>query len=233
VDQTVAMNIGQLAVAVYVYQCFTRYDESYRAFRKATGATCDLANPANRNELLIWLNKWGCRIDLKNHRRRASDELRDWYKQVCQKLPSRRAKLWELSDEELSSCANIFNALASKRTSGKRRRNYLKGRPTAAAKILFALRPNVFPLWDRKISAEKDVLDSGGYLSFLKRTKAEVLQLADECKRRGMSIDDLPKKLGGQWSSVLKLIDEYNWVTITKGAVLPDPDRLTQWLSWS
>src|SRR6266581_8962082 len=102
------------------------------------GANCDLSRMVSRNKLLTWLNKWGCRIDLKHHRKEASDELREWYKQFGEKLPSVDAKLWELTDDELSACAKLFDSLASKRTSSQRAKTYVKGRSTAAAKILFA-----------------------------------------------------------------------------------------------
>jgi hypothetical protein len=227
------MKLWELAVAVYLYEFFTRFDKSYCAFRKATGASCDLTRAANRNELLTWLNKWGCRIDLKHHRKDASDELHEWYKLFGEKLPLVNAKLWELRDDELPACAKLFDSLASKRTSSQRAKTYVKGRPTAAAKILFALRPNVFPLWDRKISEEKGFTGPNGYLGFLKEMRTIALGLKSECERQGIEIDDLPKTVGSSSSNVLKLIDEYNWVTITKAATLPKPALLRQWLDWA
>ena len=43
-----------------------------------------------------------------------------------------------------------------------------------------------------------------------------ILDLKEPCKNYKINLDDLPKALGRSNSTVVKLIDEYYWITITK-----------------
>jgi len=169
------------------------------------------------------------------HHALASRELFKWHEKFAQKLPPADANLWELTENQLNHFAEVFNNLANKRASvrrGKSRGSNVKVGPIGAAKILFATRPTVFPPWDDQIRKRKGYNEPNGYARFLKETKELVLDLKGQCERRNIAIENLPQKLNRPRSSVPQLIDEYNWVTITKGCILPTPERLGEWLSW-
>lgn len=229
------MKISELAVATYLYECFTGEDEGYRKFLNATQRRFDLAKPASRDALINWLNNWGCRQFALEHHALASQELLKWHKQFGRKLPPLHAKLWKLTDSQLDRCAEPFNSLASKRASVRRTKrgsSNVKIGPTGAAKILFAIRPDIFPPWDDPIRKKAGYRGSDGYARFLKETKQLVLDLKGQCERSNIAIENLPKILNRPLSSVPKLIDEYYWVTITKGCRLPPLERLRNWARW-
>jgi hypothetical protein len=229
------MKLSELAVAVYLYECFTRYDKSYFEFLDRTGNGCALAKPAVRNALIKWLNKWGCRQFALKHHSLASNALLKWYQMFAECLPPANANLWELTDGEIDDCADIFSRLAGARASIRRykiRSVSVKVGRTGAAKILFAIRPKVFPPWDGPIRKQKGYTGSAGYVRFLKDTKAVILDLKRQCERNKISIEDLPIKLGRPRCTVPKLIDEYYWVTITNGCRLPSPKTVKAWACW-
>jgi len=214
-ERKALMKISELAIAVYLYERVTPYDKSYIEFLDAIGDGCDLGNRKTRDLLYQWLNKWGCRLDRK-HKKNVSRELLKWHKEFGSDLPSASANLWDLTGKELDHGADLFNSLVNALKRASDRREW-----TAAAKIMFATRPNVFPPWDGAIRKAKGYDRPDGYVRFLKETKQVVLDLRSECERRDIAIEDLPQKLNRPRSSIPKLIDEYNWVTITKGISIP------------
>lgn len=229
------MDLSELALAVYLYECFTRSDEGYEKLVKATGHKCDLAKSTHRDALIKWLRNWGCRQFALKHHELASRGLLNWHKQFGKKLPARGAKLWQSSDSTLEGYAELFNSLASLRASIRKRKggkSNVRVGPTGAAKILFAIRPNVFPPWDDYIKKNRGYRGPDGYARFLKDTKQLLLDLKLQCDGICIAIEDLPKKLHRRWSSVPKLIDEYYWVTITNGCCLPSSERIRDWATW-
>ena len=50
--------------------------------------------------------------------------------------------------------------------------------------------------------------------------------------RLGHSLSEVSKLVHGSGGSLVKLVDEYYWVTITDGHALPTRDDLEQWLRW-
>jgi len=111
---------------------------------------------------------------------------------------------------------NLANKIASKRKLNKKK-IIVKVGPVGASKILFALRPNVFPPWDTPICKELKYTMSGeGYVIYLKDVQNHLLTLNRECHSSKISINNLPVILKREKSSLPKLIDEYNWITITK-----------------
>ena len=139
------MELSELALAVYLYECFTGSDEGYAKLVKATGHKCDLAKSAHRDALIKWLRNWGCRQFALKHHALASRGLVNWHKQFVEKLPTRNAKLCQLPDSTLESHAEIFNSLASIRASVRRRKagtSNVRFGPTGASKLpIRATRP--------------------------------------------------------------------------------------------
>ena len=94
--------------------------------------------------------------------------------------------------------------------------------PTIASKILAPLRPALFPIWDNPIAkAYGFALNAAGYHQYLNVTQAIA------CKARGFWHSDVPleqylKPECRRWTAPLaKVIDEWNWIRITREHVYP------------
>ena len=105
--------------------------------------------------------------------------------------------------------------------------------PTAAAKILFVLRPKVFVAWDEPIRAGLHYDGSGrSYVGFLIRLREELLDLREQCRAFSFDLEDLPDAIGRPLSTPAQLLDEYYWATVTRGVVAPTRKQLARWLEW-
>lgn len=106
--------------------------------------------------------------------------------------------------------------------------------PTAAAKTLFALRPHVFVPWD---VAMRDRLGHDGsgrsYAAYLRAVRHALSDIEKQCTPRNITLDELPARLGRERSTAAQLIDEYHWITITRGVEPPEAGILCKWLAWS
>ena len=54
-----------------------------------------------------------------------------------------------------------------------------------------------------------------------------------QAARFGIKAGDIPSAVGRPESSIPKLIDEYYWVTITKGCAPATAKDLERWFGWS
>lgn len=133
-------------------------------------------------------------------------------------MPSESVLLTDLSPAEIRLCAAAYDALHRETASFKTR----NGRSfpvtfgsTGAAKTLFALCPNVFLPWDGPFRGHQEVSgDLESFRVYLTDVTEQLRLLASEA---GAPVSALPTLVGRPDSSPPKLIDEYNWVTITKG----------------
>jgi len=103
-------------------------------------------------------------------------------------------------------------------------------RSTAGAKILGVINPSLFVMWDDSIlyhylSAFSGAYDGSGYVAFLgKMQKAAHFCLKDfELQQHDCDLEHyLSDKLNVHPKlPIAKYLDEYNWITITKGISLP------------
>ena len=84
--------------------------------------------------------------------------------------------------------------------------------------------------WNDAIRSKLGHDGSGAsYVRLLVDVRGKLRALVDQ----GIGLDDLPQELGRPHSTAAKLIDEYYWVTHTRGVTPPDPALLRQWLDWS
>jgi hypothetical protein len=120
---------------------------------------------------------------------------------------------------------------ASVRTLPSGHRSTATYGPTGAAKTLFALRPNLVPPWDEPIRARFNFDGRArSFRSYLEMVAAQLLDLSAES---GVDVYALPRLVGRAASSPPKLIDEYNWVVITKGIPPPTAEDLRTWTGWA
>jgi len=211
------ITLGGLAFACYV---FDKIDSgAYGEFLKKTNHSPDLSNKEHCLALLKWLNNWGCRIARASHER-LSKNIKSWYD--SNELFDKDQNLQGLSEEDLTSVEAAYNALVKIRSFG----------PTSVAKILFAARPKALVAWDDTIR-EAYVGPNGSYVEFLKKVKSVIGTLKCQCKKYGFELEELPEKLEKPNSTIPKLIDEYNWMTIARGLIPPDGQTLEEWAGWS
>lgn len=116
----------------------------------------------------------------------------------------------KLLNYEINNIENLFNSLSNTLVSRK------KMGQVGAAKTLFALRPNVFAPWDSPIIKSLGLKGNGkDYQQYISSIKDNIRLLEKECKIKKININDLPKYIGRNNSTLPKLLDEYYWMTIT------------------
>ena len=93
--------LSDLAFSVHVFDAMTRYTESYCDFRSAVGHNLDLSRCDHRRELIVWLNRWGCRQFALDQHHAASENIAKWYERVEGELVDCDREIWELNDSEL------------------------------------------------------------------------------------------------------------------------------------
>ncbi len=221
------MDLSQLAFACKIYRRFAD-DETVAAIKVKVDADPSLGRHETALAVLKWLNSWGCRLCEADFPL-AADELRRWCGDFGLKLPRVGVALLDLGDDDLYCAAEAYGDLFNRKAGRKRR-----FQATAASKVLFFLRPNSLPPWDEKIRSELG-LDgsSSSYLAFLQRAQGELRELNYSCEATGIDIANVPNEVHRPASTLAKLVDEYNWVTITRGFRPPDWLALSEWLAWS
>jgi len=229
------VTLGKQAVAGLLYNSLTPYNNSLVNFRSATGDRIDLTIQEHRDALMKWLNDWGCRHLSEDQHQVASQSILDWYQTNCATLFNEKTPLWQLEGQEIETAANAYGSLKDR--IGARRSRYGKDSevrigPTAASKVLFAIRPKALMPWDEamRISFECDGSPES-YLKYLITIRNLTSHIGDLCSNKGFQIDDLPQKLGRPNSTVLALANEYIWVTETRKVELPSSETLKQWAS--
>lgn len=230
------MKLFELAYCCRLYQHFTKYDDSLSALRDQTPGGLDPYLPAHRATLFEWLNSWGCRQFAKEHHATtASVSLVSWANTWLDRLPRPDRQLTDLSRRELELAADAYGALRDCHASLKQRATGpafpVTYGPTGAAKTLFALRPNVFAPWDEPIRIEcGHGLEVADFLAYTTNVADSLRSLSAEA---GVPVKDLPAIVNRPDSSPPKLIDEYNWVVMTRGCTPPTLEEIAQWNRWA
>ena len=180
-----------------------------------------------------WLNDWGCRHLSEDQHDVASNSILNWYQGDGASLFINKKPIWDLGDHELEVAAWAYGSLKDKTGAWRVR----KGRelevhigPTAASKILFAIRPRALMPWDEamRISFDCDG-NPESYSKYLKIIRDLTSHIGVLCRDKGFQIGDLPGKLGRSNSTVLALVNEYIWVTETREVELPASYILARW----
>jgi len=211
--------IEDLIEGVRAYAVATGYDGSLNVLKQRTGATIDLRNADHRTAVLTWLRQWGCRhLNLASDAV-ASSALLAWADARLSQIPELDSTLPTLPTNDLTKLAVAYGHLSDS-VAGLRRlatgdRAVTFG-PTAAAKTLYAIRPNSCAPWDDPIRHGLGLgRNDAAYRSYLQLV-ARALSMLSE--RTGVEVADLPVHVGRPASSPPKLIDEYLWMRITRGS---------------
>jgi hypothetical protein len=194
-----------------------RFDDTLAAARSDIGPNPDPSNEAHAKRLRCWLNAWLCRI--RYPRDGESDlfvtGLADWWAAYEKKLPDPTGTLAQLTDDELEDLAEAYEALRQVVVSPKRRRRYLG--PTAAAKVLYFLRPLAVTAWDATIAwAFGQNRDGDAFRAHLERCRSWAKQIVAEAAAQDITETGIGKAVLRPDSSVAKLIDEYLYEVVTR-----------------
>lgn len=217
------LDLDDLRERVRRYAIASAYDGSLLTLRRRIGAALELEKADHRSALLTWLRQWGCR-----HLSRASEEtsaaaLLTWAQEWVPLLPDPSQPLGNLSSDNVVTLEVAYGQLADT-VAGQRRRAAgpvdVTFGPTAAAKTMYALRPNACAPWDDPIRQALGMAgNDAAYRAYLRLIAIALARTAD---RADMTAADLPSLVGRPESSPPKLIDEYLWMRITRG-VARDP----------
>lgn len=210
----------------YASRLFREIDalSTFQHLLEEAAPVIDLQSPIHTDAVLRWLNKWGCRI-AKTRFSVLTQELSKWFRARMPNLPPLEAELVNLGPAELDEIADAYGALL----------NIPLG-PTPAAKIMFALRPASAIPWDKQMRTEFNLLagDVPSYREMLQRSKDEIGGLIADCRRRDVhNWHDIPNREPGPGRTLVRLLDEYHWITITRGHQIPSCEDLTQWVLWA
>jgi len=231
------VTLSKIAMAGLLFNSLTPYNTSLVNFRSATDDGLDLAVQKHRDALLDWLNAWGCRHLSKNQHQVASESISDWYQGDCATLFSDKTPVWKLEDEQIEAAAKAYGSLKEKIGARRSRQGGSKSQvhigPTAASKILFAIRPKALMPWDDAMRKSfKCDSSPESYFRYLVTIRDLTLHIEKLCRSKGFAIDDLPGRIGRPDSTVVELLNEYIWVRTRKIPIkLPSTETLAHWAS--
>lgn len=230
-----SVTLAKLAVASTMYNSLTPFNSSLKGLNDDTGGSIDLRNSRHCCRLMKWLNDWGCRHLPEDQHDVAAKSILNWYRVEGASLLAREKPLWDLGDGELKVAARAYGSLKDKtgawRVHGRSQQEVHIG-PTAASKILYAIRPKALMPWDNAMRTSFECDGSfESYFKYLREIRDFTSHIGNLCRDKGFQVDDLPNKLGRPDSTVLALVNEYIWVTETRKVKLPSSETLAQWAS--
>jgi hypothetical protein len=190
-------------------------DSSTRRLLSATGGRVDLQVEAHRVAAITWLRAWGCRHLRRADTARTAEALRAWWAAWGARLPGGLATLTGLDETGLTSAGQAYDALrgapAASRSVQGRDVDVAFG-DTATAKLMFAIRPQVFPPWDEQIRLAFG--KPGGGAAYVRLLRLSAAALDGLAGRLAAPVGDLPALLGRPESTPPKLVDEFLLIRI-------------------
>jgi len=165
-----------------------------------------------------FLNEWRCRITLSNFEELESRPQR-WAAVWVRQLPAPTSDIRLLTQPQRETVGEAYQELLRLGTR-------LRFSHTAAAKTLHALRPRVLPIWDSAVKGAFSALPRPApllpgqlYPAFIEHVAEQLSRLEQDARRLKLSLTEAHRKIARpQEYSLVKLADEYAWVTITLAA---------------
>lgn len=212
------MSRDEVARYLADYAAVTGNDSALRQLLLTAGGTVDMREANHRVAVIDWLRAWGCRHLRCADTERTAEALGSWWDAWEATLPGSEATLTTLNEQALLDVEQAYDALAGAPAAGRALRDRevdVVFGDTAAAKVLFVARPQVFPPWDEPIRLAFGWRGGGAsYAEFLRQAASTLAGLAS---RLDSAVDQLPQLLGRQDSSPPKIVDEFLWIRITRG----------------
>jgi hypothetical protein len=218
-DLQSTLSRDQVASALRAFAAIAGPETSLARLRDTTRPTLDLSVRAHRDALLHFLRAWGCRHLRRDDTGRSSRALASWWSRFGQTLPPETVPLTDLDDTRLAALGRAYAALARSpavlRASGRGDVPVSFG-DTAAAKALFAIRPQVVPPWDEPMRRAFGWgrVNAAEYATFLAAVREALIGLADRLR---VEPSELAAELDRPASFPVKIVDEFLWVRITRG----------------
>jgi len=204
-----------------------RFDRTLEAARNDIGCNPDPANPGHARRLRIWLNQWVCRIGYPGT---GSDlfagSLATWWDSFRDTLPSEDKRLAVLAEADLQAVSSAYGDLYIRPAAVSKTGRIRRVGPTAAAKLLYFVRPCAVTAWDKAISIRTGGggHDQAAFLRHLATCRGWAVSLEAEGQELRLKPTEIGPYLGRPVSSVAKLIDEWLYATITGGLGPGEPE---------
>jgi hypothetical protein len=195
-------------------------DRTVDAAQRYLGDQPDLADAAQAARLRPWLNQWGCRIGYPGLRQPDVfvDSVTGWWPEASGLLPRPGRRLAQLEDAELEAAGRAYAGVYLRPASVSAAGRIRAFGPTAAAKLLYFIRPLAIPPWDRAISRRTGAgRDDAAFVRHLMVCRGWAGQLEAEAGELGLPPAEIGAYLGRPASSVARLLDEWLYLTITAG----------------
>ena len=158
-------------------------------------------------ELFDFLNHWSCHIS-KDRKERFRNKIPPIIKSMdSAKLPG---SLEAVQIKNLPEISGFFEGLKNIKHIGA----------TISSKILSLYRPELFMIWDKAICEFYGFANNGvGYARFMLLMRDFAIELRRRHGNKKQSLEDfLSAGERVNWiPPIAKYLDEYNWITITKG----------------
>ncbi len=192
-------------------------DAATRRLVSATGGRVNLDLAAHRAAAITWLRSWGCRHLRRADTARTDEAMRAWWATWGRHLPGEHASLTGLTEGDLAAAGQAYEALraapAASRSVQGREVDVAFG-DTAAGKLLFAVRPLVFPPWDELIRLAFG--RPGGSAAYVRLLRLSAAALEGLAGRLSVPVGDLPALLDRPASTPPKLVDEFLLVRLAR-----------------
>lgn len=230
------MRLHELAFACRIYGSLASYDSGLTQLMQTTRGKVDPYNPDHQRVLFEWLNGWGCRqFSTADHAAVAAFSLEAWASRWFKKLPRHDVVIDAISQAQVARISSAYSDLRTRQAGTRTQRNgsisNVEYGPVGAAKVLFALRPNLCPPWHNSTLSRLGF--DGSAESYSEYLQLALCQLQAVGIQAGVEISELPALVGRHESTSPKLIDEFYWVTITNGFKPPTREDLAMWLAWA
>ena len=218
-DLGATLSRDQVAATLRVFEASAGAETSLAVLRDTTRPAIDLSVRGHREALLRFLRAWGCRHLRRDDTGRSSRALASWWLRFAPTLPPGSAPLTGLDDQQLAALGRAYAALARSPAAFRASRGGdvpVSFGDTAAAKALFAIRPQAVPPWDEpmrrafgwaRVEAEE-------YATFLAAARGSLIGLAERLR---IQPSELPAALDRPASSPAKIVDEFLWIRVTRG----------------
>jgi hypothetical protein len=208
----------QVSVVLRAFGASAGAETSLATLRDETHPAIDLSVRAHREAILRFLRAWGCRHLRRGDTGRSSRTLASWWRRFGATLPATTSPLTDLDDEQLAALGRAYAALASSPAAFRAGRGgdvSVSFGDTAAAKALFAIRPQAVPPWDEPMRRAFGWgrVDAEEYATFLAAARGALIGLAE---RLHVQPSELPAALDRPASSPAQIVDEFLWIRITR-----------------
>lgn len=198
--------LADLRRTAAVFTGFTGVDRSWLRLLADTTPAIDLSFAEHRTLLLRWLNSWGCRIRYPRPGEPAPFDIAVsvWWQAHGPALP--QVSLDALSDHDIEVLAEAYGSLTAVTVSERRTLG-----ATAAAKALYALRPEAVMPWDAAIATRlHGTRTATAFAAHLRLGRGWAQAVLAEAGSAPVA-----ELVGRPGISLAKILDEYLYVSIT------------------